>query len=282
MTLPETNVEQHFCFIPGARGQLFAALRLPRPDRTCTGAVLCVMPLAEEMNRCRRLVALQSRALATAGMAVLCVDPYGCGDSEGEFADADWSTWLDDLRAARDWLGARTGLAVDIWAIRHGALLAADAFRATLPQRVLLWQPVVSGSSALREMLRVSVASGMLSGRDRPRGVDALREALFAGETIDVGGYPITPQLARALDAAGLDPWPFGDARVAWIEVSGAKPDTPGQPGASTADRFRAPGVNIEQRVVTGRRFWSAPDVFEFDQLIGETVRAIREQPCQP
>jgi exosortase A-associated hydrolase 2 len=282
VTLPEASIEQHFCFIPGARGQLFAALRHPGPERTCTGAFVCVMPLAEEMNRCRRLVALQSRVLASAGIAVLCVDPYGCGDSEGEFADADWQTWIDDLRVARDWLGARTGLAVDVWAIRHGALLAADAFRAALPQRILLWQPVVSGSAALREMLRVSVASGMLSGGDRPRGVDALREALFAGETIDVGGYPITPDLARALDAASLDPWPFGDSRVAWIEVSGSAPEPNGQRGPSTAERFRVPGAQIHERVLSGRRFWSAPDVFEFDQLIGETVQAVGEAPCQP
>ena len=282
MTPPGTSVEQHFCFIPGARGQLFAALRHPGPGRTCTRALLCVMPLAEEMNRSRRLVALQSRVLAAAGMAVLCVDPYGCGDSEGEFADADWQTWVDDLHAARDWLGTRTGLPVDVWAIRHGALLAADAFRAALPQVVLLWQPVVSGSAALREMLRVSVASGMLNGRDRPRGVDALREALFAGETIDVGGYPITPQLARALDAASLDPWPFGDARGAWIEVSGNPPEAQGRPGAPAADRCRIPGGTLHERVVTGRRFWSAPDVFEFDELITETVQAIEEPACRP
>ncbi|MEE4110253.1 MAG: hydrolase 2, exosortase A system-associated [Halieaceae bacterium] len=282
MTLPDASIEQHFCFIPGARGQLFAALRHPGPDRTCISALLCVMPLAEEMNRCRRLVALQARVLAAAGIAVLCVDPYGCGDSEGEFADADWNTWLDDLRVARDWLGTRTGLTVDVWAIRHGALLAADAFRAALPQRILLWQPVVSGSAALREMLRVSVASGMLSGGDRPRGVDALREALFAGETIDVGGYPITPDLARALDAASLDPWPFGASRVAWIEVSGSAPEPNGQPAPSTAERFRVPGAQIDERVLTGRRFWSAPDVFEFDQLIGETLQVVGEVPCQP
>ena len=45
--------------------------------------VLYLHPLAEEMNRSRRMAALQARALAAAGCEVLQPDLLGCGDSAG-------------------------------------------------------------------------------------------------------------------------------------------------------------------------------------------------------
>lgn len=273
MTAAQEHYESSFFFLPGKRGQLFAALRSPANQQDCKGAVLCVMPLAEEMNRCRRLVAVQSCALARIGVAVLCIDSFGCGDSEGEFAEADWQTWVDDLRLAREWLEEKTGHEAGVWAIRHGALLAAAAFEDSAPARVVLWQPVVSGAAALSEMLRVSVASSMLSGSERPRTVNTLRTAVLGGETIEVGGYPVTANIARALEAASLDPWPFTGSTVDWIYMVPEGSDTAAEQHAPGADAPDAPGAKIRKYPVAGRRFWSSPDVFESHQLVGETLR---------
>ena len=56
-------------------------------DRRAVGAVLYVHPLAEEMNKSRRMAALQARALAASGWVVLQVDLFGCGDSDGDFGN---------------------------------------------------------------------------------------------------------------------------------------------------------------------------------------------------
>jgi len=58
------------------------------PAGRCRGAYQYVAPFAEEMNKARRMAALQARAMSAAGYAVLCLDLHGCGDSAGDFADA--------------------------------------------------------------------------------------------------------------------------------------------------------------------------------------------------
>ncbi|MCK7493610.1 MAG: alpha/beta hydrolase [Comamonadaceae bacterium] len=77
------------------------------------------------MNKSRRMAALQSRALAAAGFAVLRVDLLGCGDSAGDFGDATWPRWVDDVVAAARWLRRQHPDAADaplwLWGLRAGA-----------------------------------------------------------------------------------------------------------------------------------------------------------------
>ena len=68
----------------------FAVLHWPAEPRVPLGLVVHAPAFAEEMNKSRRMVALQARALAEDGLAVLLVDPLGCGDSPGDFGDATW------------------------------------------------------------------------------------------------------------------------------------------------------------------------------------------------
>jgi len=72
------------------------------------------------MNHTRRAAALLARALAGSGWGVLQVDLFGCGDSDGEFRDASWKTWVDDLITAFDWLQERVGGRVGLVGIRLG------------------------------------------------------------------------------------------------------------------------------------------------------------------
>ena len=85
-------------FLRFTAGRRFCLLHAP--ERRAIGAVLYVHPLAEEMNKSRRMAALQARALAASGWFVLQVDLFGCGDSDGDFGDADWQRWLADVDEA--------------------------------------------------------------------------------------------------------------------------------------------------------------------------------------
>ena len=88
-------------FLESARGRHLAVLHSPPagvPPRT---AILHVQAFAEEMNKARRMVALQSRALAGDGHAVLVLDLTGCGDASGDFGDATWEAWLADVAAGQ-------------------------------------------------------------------------------------------------------------------------------------------------------------------------------------
>ena len=53
------------------------------------------------MNKSRRMAALQARAFAEMGFGVLQIDLFGCGDSSGDFSDARWDIWKQDLIACQ-------------------------------------------------------------------------------------------------------------------------------------------------------------------------------------
>ncbi|MGL5987461.1 MAG: CocE/NonD family hydrolase, partial [Burkholderiales bacterium] len=68
------------------------------------GIVVYAHPWAEEMNKSRRMAAEMARQMARSGFAVLQLDLAGCGDSDGDFADASWDAWLEDIDRAAAWL----------------------------------------------------------------------------------------------------------------------------------------------------------------------------------
>jgi alpha-beta hydrolase superfamily lysophospholipase len=94
------------------------------------GAVVHVPAFAEEMNKSRRAVANAARAMAGRGWQVLVFDLHGTGDSSGDFGDATWSGWLEDLRAAIGWLREHAASEPVLWGLRSGCLLINDV----LPQ----------------------------------------------------------------------------------------------------------------------------------------------------
>src|SRR5690242_11050763 len=116
-------------FLPAAAGQRFCLYHRAAAGIPERGAVVFVHPFAEEMNKCRRMAALQSRALAAAGYTVLQMDLLGCGDSSGDFADATWEAWVDDVGLACTWLWQRSAAPLWLWGLRGGCLLAAAAAR---------------------------------------------------------------------------------------------------------------------------------------------------------
>lgn len=247
------------------------------PASPCHASLLYLHPLAEEMNRSRQMAALQARAFAAAGIAVLLLDLHGCGDSGGEFADASWDDWLRDVAASRAWLEQRSGHAAGLWGLRLGALLALDAaHRAdTAPARLLLWQPVTDGAAHLNQFLRLRMAADMLQGGAREDG-KALRARLQAGETLEVAGYGLTRSLADGIDAAAVG-LPAPPCPVHWLELA-AQEGRPLSPAAvRIAEQWRAAGVDVKQQQVVGPPFWSTPELTRAPALIQASLDGFKE-----
>src|SRR3954447_18891885 len=138
-------------FLRTATGKRFCLYHAPGSGRECLGVFIYIHPFGDEMNKSRRMAAVQARAFAEAGFGVLQIDLYGCGDSDGEFSDARWDIWKQDLAVARTWLTERVAAPISLWGLRLGALLALDFARGTSIKiaQILLWQPVLSGDSFL-------------------------------------------------------------------------------------------------------------------------------------
>jgi len=250
-------------FLKADGGQRFCLYHPPAgPVR---GALLYVHPFAEEMNRARRMAALQARAFAAAGHAVLQIDLAGCGDSSGDFGDARWELWRADLALAAAWLRERTDAPLRLWGLRLGALLALDYARAAAHPvaGMLLWQPVLKGATCLTQFLRLRLAGALLADGEAGGGTADLRAALLAGEPLEIAGYDLDPRLARALDA--LDPLDaFRPAcPVDWIEAvtqAGAEP-APGAARAAAA--WRGAGVDLRLHPVHSAPFWTTTEITE-------------------
>jgi exosortase A-associated hydrolase 2 len=262
-------------FLKVGAGQRFCLYHPAPPGTRPAGTLIYVHPFAEELNRSRRMAALQSRALAEAGLAVLQIDLSGCGDSSGDFSDASWAGWNEDLAAAWDWLQARAPGPIGLWGLRLGALLALSFAHASIRplDRLVLWQPVISGESFLTQFLRMRLASDMLLGlSDQPTGTKEMREALARGETLEVAGYTLTPSLAASVDAMKLADLVMTGMPVHWFEVVAESAQQLPPAAARVVDAWISKGVDLHTRVVPGEKFWMSPEVAECPALLSATT----------
>ncbi len=268
-------------FLDGGAAARFCLYHAPA-GHAPAGAWLYIHPFAEEMNKSRRMAALQARALARQGHAVLQLDLYGCGDSAGDFADARWDIWQDDIRRALAWLEQESGCAAGLWGLRLGALLALDVAQTRPLPGLLLWQPVTGGSQFLTQFLRLKVASRMLSdGKDGNGGggTAALKQSLAAGEPLEIAGYTLAPALALAIDARAAEQFTPPACPVHWFEIA-AESGRPLSPAAArVAAAVAAGGATVATHVVAGPQFWATQEIAECPALLDATVQAISE-PC--
>jgi len=261
-------------FLAGARGELFATFFPARRDPLGDlRGLLFVHPFAEEMNKARRMVALQARAFAAAGIGVLLLDLYGCGDSQGDFGDADLDIWRRDLRQGYEWLARRLGgrTSLGLWGLRFGGLLAADlcARLDPAPRELLLWQPTATGKSVLTEFLRLRVAADLMAGA-RVNTKD-LRARLDAGGTLEIAGYALNPRLARGLDELSLEGCTIA-ANVHWLEVL-AEAGRPIPPGSQRViDAWTREATTITANKVCGEQFWRTQEITECPELLSATI----------
>jgi exosortase A-associated hydrolase 2 len=245
------------------------------------GSVLYVHPFAEEMNKSRRMAALQSRAFAGAGYDVLQIDLFGCGDSGGDFGEATWDAWVEDVAAAARWLGSRERGALWLWGLRAGCLLAAQAARRLdRASHFLFWQPPATGRLLLQQFLRLALAGQWLDGKARGAAA-GLRARVQAGAAVQVGGYTLHPALAQGLEHSTLEP-PARVGRVEWIEVS-TRADEPAFASAAldAQAKWRANGARLCAQLARGPAFWQTTEIEEAPALIEASVAALAEGPPQ-
>lgn len=147
-------------------------------------AVLICGPVGQEYMRTHRALHQLAGQLAVAGCDVLRFEYTGIGDSAGDEAEVDLSTWQRDIVTAAHELTELSGASrVALAGVRLGASLAFAAADTVRASRLVLWDPVVSGAEYLALLERLHAAS--LADPDRfqaPRTVVATEdEALLLG-----------------------------------------------------------------------------------------------------
>lgn len=260
--------------IEGPSAPLHATYFGPQAQPRTPGDVLVVPPFAEEMNRCRAMVAMQAREFARLGIGTLVLDLFGTGDSAGDFVDATVDQWLADLRAGLDWLRRHGQGCSTVWGLRLGATLASRlAADDPTIDRLLLWQPVLDGKAFFTQFLRIRIAAD-LNLPDRIKTTGELRQRLADGESIEVSGYRIGTALARQLDEAQFD---VGALRkttaVDWLEVVPEAGDELPPAASRVIERLRNNGASIDAEVAVGPAFWQVHERELAPGLIEATSR---------
>jgi len=248
------------------------------------GLVLYIHPFAEEMNKARRMAALQVRALAGAGYAVLQMDLLGCGDSSGDFGDASWQSWVSDVVQGCHWLrkqsntpGADSGQPpLWLWGLRAGCLLAVEAARQLdAPCNFLFWQPPAAGKPLLQQFLRLKVAGDLLGGK--AKGVmEGMRQHLADGSPVEIAGYLLSPGLASGLEQAALVP-PTDQGptqRLEWFELSTREDAGLSPISAKTIVQWQQAGYTVSSHIVRGPAFWQTTEIEDAPALIAATTAA--------
>ncbi len=262
-------------FLAGSRGALFAVYHPPAAGMASRGGVLYAPPFAEELNKSRRMIAQQARRLATAGFGVLIPDLYGTGDSAGDFSNARWEIWREDLARCAVWLRQRGHEPLILWGLRLGGLLATGLIGEVAATRLLLWQPVLSGQRFLHQFLRLRLTADRLKGGSETLG--RLQEALAAGQSLDVAGYELHPELAAALDQVRLT-LPLPGVQVDWFELTRAAEDSLVPVSRRIVDEWRSAGVAVHARTVVGEFFWATQEIAEAPALLDATQTALLDR----
>ena len=173
---------------------LFGIYHPPQIGIFCNAGVVLCHPMGQEYIRSHRSLLQLAKLLSSAGFHVLRFDYYGCGDSEGDCNQGSIKQWVADISTAVDELNGGCDLEkVCLVGLRLGGALAmmAGAKRGNIDS-IVLWNPVVDGTTYLKELrhlhdewLQRSFARPQLGPGDQ-----RVREIL---------GFPVTDSMIEEL-----------------------------------------------------------------------------------
>lgn len=258
-------------------GFRFCVLRRPIEGGLNRGTIIHVPAFADEMNKSRHMVALAADAWARDGWNVLQLDLGGCGDSEGEFADASWDGWLEDVRLAHQWVQSREEGPIWLWGMRLGALLASEAAaRFRLDCGLLLWQPVLSGKQHLTQFLRLWLAAQVM-GKVVATAETSPQQRLAAGETVEIAGYEIGPRLAYGMESAQITvAAPLRG--VHWFQISASVAPVNLAAVERLKGQWQQLGVDVVVHMAEGPSFWQVQEIEIAHDLLDLSRNALRKQ----
>ena len=202
--------------------ELLGLYQKPSGGQDRRACCLLCNPFGQEAVRSHRVFRILADRLSRSGLHVLRFDYFGTGDSDGADDEGTLAIWTEDILRAHDEITRRSGVAHVVWfGLRLGASLAALASGSRSPAHLVLWDPIIDGSSYLAELADAHVAARR-DAFGRRWEVESRTRALVAEEAkTEAIGYPVTPALKTELGA--LSPRSFGGARAGRVTLVGAQ-----------------------------------------------------------
>ncbi len=191
-------------FFANARGRSLYHCLHSADAASGRGWVFCNPFLEEKVFSQPAYVAL-ARRFASRGEPVLRFDYEGDGDSEGWVGEVGIAEWLADIETAAAELRRRTGIRVlGLFGLRLGATLAAVAAARVHADRLLLWEPVISGETYFQDSLRANLTTQLATYTKVVETREQMMEKLAAGGTVNLLGHEIGGRMAQEVSALEL------------------------------------------------------------------------------
>lgn len=226
---------------------LFGVYQPPLTDADRdTGVVIC-NPFGPEYTSSHRALRQLGIRLARAGFHLLRFDYRGSGDSSGEGDQLDLETLKADVASAIEFLKDMAGLSkVSLVGLRLGAAVAALAAAGRRDvERLVLWEPVVSGARYLEELW--AMHAGWLDGRPWI----PLRHAAGSDSVWEVVGYPLTPRIREGIASVALDQLSQRPARRVLLVA-----DATGDSARPLEEALRGLGASVETATSPEASIW--------------------------
>lgn len=247
------------------------------PDGESKETLIFLPSMAEEMNRCRVMVAMQARYLANKGIGVVLVDYYGTGDSEGHFRDTNWDTWKQNVLDASAWVENKGLIVMGLWGLRMGAMLATE-ISAENPGRfkkLVLWQPVSNGKIYFTQLLRMRMAAQM-NGDAVVEKPDQVRDRFDKGEFVAIGGYLYSPILAKQIDTKKMSEYDIDDkVTIDWFESIRSSDASVPAVSQEIHQQWLEKGVELSVHGFVGDAFWQMPERTLAPELVDLTTKVL-------
>lgn len=258
------------------KGRIFVLARHPKSfSGQC---VLVVPPFAEEMNKSRKMVTELAQRLNARGVGVVIPDFFGTGDSEGDFAQTDCETWLDDLRATEKWMREKNWSVISVLGIRMGCIIAAEYLRRRDQPvaRTVFWQPMPDGARALDQFLRLRVAASLME--DKKETVADLKAQIATGALVEVAGYGISKQLVMQIEQLKLlNCVSTNVGKLHWFEVLRSAEAAVPVPTTKSFEQLQAKEIAATLQTMVGEPFWASTEIVCLPQLLDATAIALSE-----
>ena len=268
-------------FIKSISGNIFGLYHLPANQATLKRNILFIPPFAEELNRSRHMINRQARAFTEAGYGVLILDLFGTGDSEGTFGEASPHIWQQDILAAVSWLAKRADTPPILWAMRTGALIAADLVRQypDITDQMILWSPVSNGKRFLNQYLRIKLAAEVTNKQDNPKvTLKDLWASSESGQMLEIAGYSLSPELIKELSVLSLNTIKLPQTvSVKWIETSINTPAEPSPSSLKVIDAWKKDKVEVYIAPVNDITFWILQEPEWADIYINQTMALLKK-----
>ncbi len=233
--------------------------------------IIHIPAFAEEMNKSRHMLTKQANVFVEQGVSVVIFDLWGTGDSQGEFAEATWARWLDNINAVVLWLKTQGYSSISLWGLRTGVLLALDFLLKSddVFDKLLAWQPVLNGEQYAMQFLRLRAASSMMDKHAPQIKTSDLKQQLLNGKFVEVAGYLLNPALIEPMMQLKLGQADI--ANIAQCHIFELALDESAKASFLTdkwGKHLKQLGVRTTVDVLSDAQFWASQDIAESPGLL--------------